>query len=302
MNISIIIPTYNRNKVLCNTISNILSFKHQYNELIIVDQTKEHDYETRLFLQKLIKNANVKYLYSDTPNLPNARNIGIANANGDAVLFFDDDVEINEDTIPSHISLLSEKNIGSVTGYVENANFGIDNNTYINNIKKIIKLIIFFFFKKKSAYVGSFGIIANFSCKKIKLSDTCIGCNMSFKKDLLLKAGLFDINYTGNAYREETDMSIRLRRLGFKILYNPSASIIHYRTNSGGTRTDIVEKYWYNIFKNQCYFYVKNFNFSYLHILLIQILDILKCAKLKLNSINIFKNSYKDALYLAGSI
>ena len=298
MNISIIIPTFNRNKMLCRTISNILLFEHQYKELIIVDQTKDHDPETGHFIDSLIKSNRIKYIFVNSPNLPNARNVGINNSEGDIILFLDDDVEINEHTIPSHVSGFSESDIGCVTGKVTIINENKTQNVVLRNTGKIknnLKSLFFFFFRKRASYVGRFGILSDFTGEKKLPADTCIGCNMSFKKEVFSQCGNFDLNYTGNAVREDTDMSIRLRKSGFKIIYLSDANIIHYMDNTGGTRTATNENYWYTIFKNQCYFYLKNFNFSYLYIFFLQFFDLIRCKKSGVFSFSLFKKCFDDA-------
>jgi len=298
MSISIIIPTYSRNDVLCKTLTNIIQYEHQFDELIIVDQTKDHESDTKLFLEIFKKNKKVKYIYTDYPNLPNARNVGINNSLGDIIIFFDDDVEINENTIPSHITSFSEPEIGCVTGKVTIINTNKNQNIAIgsgNYFKKIIKSFLFLFLRNKASYVGRIGILSDFSCNRILPADTCIGCNMSFKRDILIKCGLFDSNYTGNAVREDTDISLRIRKNNFKILYNPSASIIHYMDNTGGTRTSLNENYWSIKFKNQCYFYIKNFNFSLFYIKMLHISDFIRCRKSKLKAQLIFMKSYTEA-------
>jgi GT2 family glycosyltransferase len=298
MKVSIIIPTYNRNEMLCKTIANILLFEHQYHELIIVDQTKEHETQTRLYLDNLVSGKKIKYLYVDYPNLPNARNVGIQAASGDIILFFDDDVEINKDTIPSHVSGFSLADVGCVTGKVIVQNTKQDGNKVLENtgiLKKRLKKLLFLFLKKRASYVGRLGILANYSGDKTLPADSCIGCNMSFKKEAFIKCGLFDSNFTGNAVREDTDMSVRLRRSGYKIMYIPQAAIVHYMDNTGGTRVAASEEYWHTIFRNQCYFYLKNFHYSRMYIMFLQIFDLLRCRKSGKNACAIFRQSYDDA-------
>jgi len=298
MNISIIIPTYNRNEMLCKTITNILSFEHQYNELIIVDQTEQHEPQTESFLQGLANKNKIKYIYIDYPNVPNAMNIGVKEAVGDIIFFFDDDVSINENTIPSHICGYVNPDIGCITGKVIIQNAEKKGNMVLNNsttLKRYIKAFLFLFLRKKASYVGRLGVLANFSGDKTLPSDTCIGCNVSFKKEVFEKCGFFDVNFSGNAVRFETDMSVRMRRSGYKIIYSPQASIIHYMNNSGGTRTAPSEKYWHAIFKNQCYFYIKNFNYSYYAIKFIHIFDFLRCRRQGMNPMPIFRNAYQEA-------
>jgi len=298
MRVSIIIPTYNRNEMLRRTIANIQSFEHQFHELIIVDQTKQHDPKTKTFLQDLIKNNKIKYQYIDYPNVPNAMNIGVKEALGDIIFFFDDDVEINENTIPSHISGYSAPDIGCVTGKVIIHNTEQEGNMVLKNsttLKKYIKSFLFLFLKKRASYVGRLGVLSNYSGDKILPADSCIGCNVSFKKEVFEKCGFFDTNFKENAVRFETDMSVRLRRSGYKIMYIPQAAIVHYMDNAGGTRTAASEEYWHTIFKNQCYFYIKNFHYSYFSIMFIQLFDFLRCRKQGIKPMPIFRKAYHEA-------
>jgi len=298
MKVSIIIPTYNRNEILCRTIANILTFEHQYHELIIVDQTEQHNPQTKSFLQDLIEKNKIKYLYIDYPNVPNAMNIGLKEASGDIIFFFDDDVEINENTIPSHISGYSEPDIGCVTGKVIIQNTEQEGNMVLKNsasLKKYVKSFLFLFLKKRASYVGRLGVLSDYSGNRILPADSCIGCNVSFKKEIFEKCGFFDIGFTGNAVRFETDMSVRLRRCGYRIMYIPQAAIVHYMDNTGGTRTAASEKYWYMIYKNQCYFYIKNFHYSYLTIMFIHFFDFLRCRKQGIKPMPIFRKAYQEA-------
>ena len=301
MTVSIIIPTYNRNEILCKTLENILSFQHQFHELIVIDQTREHEPETQRFLDDLIDKNKIRYIFEEIPSTPNAKNIGINSAKGDIIIFFDDDVEINENTIPVHIATLSEPGVGGVTGKVVIQNFYKDENAVLGNaiaVKNPLKSSLYFFLRRRASYVGRFGILTDFTSDKKLPADTCIGCNMSFKKEVFTKSGLFDTNFTGNAVREETDLSVRVRRSGYKIIYNPKAHLIHFMSNTGGTRSDTNEKYWHHIFKNQSYFYIKNFNCTFIGIFFLQFFDFLRCKKTGLKAFSLFRNAYKEAKLL----
>lgn len=62
-------------------------------------------------------------------------------------------------------------------------------------------------------------------CDKIIETDKIEGCSILFKKEALLKVGLFDHIYW--AYWEETDLCFRIRNQGYKVLYAPKARIWH---------------------------------------------------------------------------
>jgi GT2 family glycosyltransferase len=118
---------------------------------------------------------------------------------------------------------------------------------------------------------------------------------MSFRKDIFSKAGFFDANFTGNAYREDTDMSVRTRRSGYKIIYEPKAAIIHYMDNTGGTRSSQDEKYWGMLFKNQCYYFLKNFKSPKFIIKLVSFFDLSRCKRQGFSSAVIFNRAYQEA-------
>jgi GT2 family glycosyltransferase len=84
--------------------------------------------------------------------------------------------------------------------------------------------------------------------------DTLIGCNMSFRKKLLIKSGGFDENFRGSCFRDDTDMSTRIKRLNYKLAYNPRALVWHkYKGKS------INHKWFYWYAYNHFYFCFKNF-------------------------------------------
>jgi GT2 family glycosyltransferase len=279
-------------------------FEHQYHELIVVDQTREHDTKTGQYLDSLINNGKIIYLFVDYPNLPNARNTGIKRASGDIILFLDDDVEITGDFIPAHTRGFAGPDTGCVTGKVTIRNADKHGNIVLGNgisLKKTIKRLLFFLLRGRASYTGPLGILSNFDCGKTVPADTCIGCNMSFRKEVFDVCGMFDDGFTGNAVREDTDMSVRVRRKGYTIMYSPEAGLIHFMDNTGGTRTVAPEYYWRTLFKNQCYFYLKNFHYLRLHIMFIQIFDLIRCKKAGQNVLALFRQSYDEALHIAGS-
>jgi len=61
---------------------------------------------------------------------------------------------------------------------------------------------------------------------KVKEVDYISGADMFFKKAIFDKVGGFDEDFF--MYFEETELCFRLKRLGYKIIWNPNTSIIHY--------------------------------------------------------------------------
>jgi GT2 family glycosyltransferase len=302
--VSVIIPTYRREALLCDTIRSVLRYRDQYHELIVVDQTKEHEKETGLFLEKLASKGDIVHVIQDAANLPGARNTGIKAASGNIVLFLDDDVSIGEGFIAAHTARHQEPRVGCVTGKVEIQNREAAGNVVLRGsgrTKKTIKKILFFFLRKKASYAGRFGVLADFTGNRPLPADTAIGCNMSYKREVFNACGGFDSRYEGNAVREDTDMCVRVRKNGYRILYEPRAALVHYMENSGGSRASGSAEYWRVFFRNQCFFYIKNFGSGRLLIKAVLFPDLRRCRKSGLDEKELFGRAYGEALELGGA-
>ena len=101
--ISVIVPVYNRSNVIARTISSVLAQTYQNFELIIIDDGSTDDLDKeiskfsdkRILFLKLSKNKGVAA----------ARNFGISNSNGQAIVFLDSDDEL----YPEYIYKMTEK-------------------------------------------------------------------------------------------------------------------------------------------------------------------------------------------------
>ena len=81
---------------------------------------------------------------------------------------------------------------------------------------------------------------------------------MSFRYQVLHQAGLFDERFTGNAQFEETDLSFRIRELGYKLIYDPIPAVQHLSAATGGCR-NIDKIAWYHDYLfNKGLFFSKN--------------------------------------------
>lgn len=80
---------------------------------------------------------------------------------------------------------------------------------------------------------------------------------MLIRNNLLDKIA-YDENYQGTAYREETDLQMQVRKLGFKIFHDDRAFVYHLPIEAGGNRnleTICRRMYWKS--KNHTYFILK---------------------------------------------
>lgn len=313
IDISIIIPTYKREAILCKTIESIIQeilyAEHHgiFCELIIVDQTKQHsEQSTNEFLKKVSEKDFITYIFCDVPNLPNARNVGINYAQGTYILFLDDDVLLDKKFITNCFNTYVNQQCDAVVGRITLCN-DYDNNILLEDtkgLKRIVRFILFYLLgKNKAGVITKYGIIlGNYTILHSGFTDCGRGCCMSFKRSIFDNIGKFDTNYIGNAIREETDFFFRMKQMKLSIYYNKDIHLYHLMANTGGTRTDKNKEYWKTYFFNQTYFYLKNFRFSVYTIAFILIFDVIKCYKRKINAIQLVKEGVKRAKRILHSI
>ncbi len=305
MRLTIIIPTYKREHVLCSTINSVLQnienslLSENDVELLIIDQTREHIPEVSDFLMEISKRDNVHYILEPMPNLPNARNIGIQQSSGDIILFLDDDVELHNGFIDFLINCYDNPVVSSVVGGVTLVNQSGENILLQNNncLKKTARAFLVNTVGHRRAFcISSLGfILSETDSEREGWVDAGRGCNMSFRRAVFDKINLFDTSYRGNALREETDLFCRMKKAGLRVWYCPSMRVSHKMSDTGGCRYEQSMQYWRTYFFNQCYFYLKNFRFSLFRIRLMLAFDLLKCHHNGVGISNLIDNAYHEA-------
>jgi len=117
--ISVVIPTYGRETVLCDSINSILAQDYPAFELIVVDQTQQHEPTTQTLLDQLVEACKIQLYQVSWASLPAARNYAIERANGSILLFLDDDVELPEGFLRAHARAYEGRpEVGAIAGRV----------------------------------------------------------------------------------------------------------------------------------------------------------------------------------------
>jgi glycosyltransferase involved in cell wall biosynthesis len=89
--ISVIIPTYNRNKVILRSIESVLKQTYSNFEIIIIDDGSTD--KTELLLNDLVINNKIHYYKTENLGVSHARNLGVSKASGEWIAFLDSDDE-----------------------------------------------------------------------------------------------------------------------------------------------------------------------------------------------------------------
>ncbi len=220
MNISIVIPTYQREQVLIQTLEALLPQLVSGDELIVIDQTLVHLRVTEQALQHMHDSGEIIWIRQLPPSIPCAMNRGLTQATREIVLFLDDDIEPSPSLIASHRRAHQElPNIGAIVGQVlqpgENS-----------GPRKL---------PRRSRGLNADMNFPFWSDQRTIIQNVMAG-NLSVRKELALAIGGFDERFQGVAYRFETEFARRLIQSGHSVSFEPEASIRHLRAASGGTR------------------------------------------------------------------
>jgi glycosyltransferase involved in cell wall biosynthesis len=100
MDISVVIPTYNRYSVLQRALASVYAQTHKPKEIIIVDDgsTDETSQILKLF-------PDAKYYYQKNSGVSSARNLGIKKSNHEWIAFLDSDDEWHPEKLQEHLAL-----------------------------------------------------------------------------------------------------------------------------------------------------------------------------------------------------
>jgi len=220
-NLSVVIPTYKREVILLNTLNQLLSLRHRAREILVVDQTPQHQPATISALEKLEADGRIIWHRLQSPSIPKAMNHALLAARHDVVLFLDDDVELTSELVREHAKEHHDRNVACVAGRVVQLwerKLDENENAWLNGHNE-----------DPDAF--------RFNSGKRRKIERFMGGNFSVKKKLALEIGGFDENFVKVAYRYESEFAERLLDAGFIIQFQPAASLVHLKENTGGTRS-----------------------------------------------------------------
>lgn len=210
MSLSIVIPTLDRGPVLLATVRAILELEPRCLEVIVVDQTRDHDPQTRRELSELAGQGDISWLMPERRSIPGAMNLGLLAARGEIVLFLDDDVIPSPSLLAAHLEAHRERGCEVIAGQVLQP----------GEEAEPLAGAAFGFRSTIAQSVTSF-----------------MGGNFSVSRATALRLRGFDESFVQVAYRFEAEFSHRAISAGARIWFEPAASIRHLRAPRGGTRT-----------------------------------------------------------------
>lgn len=235
MDVSVIVPTYNRAASLVKTLSTLENLTCSPGlswELLVVDNNSPD--QTRQIVQAFAKGASfcVRYLFEPKQGRSAALNSGIAAARGRIVAFTDDDVLVHPDWVRSLKDTFDRFNAVAVAGRV----IPLWAHPKPRWLEMEDQLAIVRFELGEEA-------------KTINIPP--LGANSAFLKEIFSKYGLFrlDLGVNGEKHTitcDDTEFGERLIRAGEKIVYAPGAIVYHPVESLRMTKNYFLSWYYYN--------------------------------------------------------
>lgn len=166
-------------------------------EIVLVDDGSSDG--TKEALRELNPPCKFTYLYQENAGLSTARNVGISAAEGEIILFVDDDIIASENLIAEHIKIHNEHPNSVVRGWVN----------HVDDLEKPGKQPKFTMQDISTAFFWT--------------------SNVSVAKKYLDEAGMFDERFKEYGW-EDLELGLRLKSLGLQLKYNRNAIVSHYKS------------------------------------------------------------------------
>ena len=198
--VSVLIPTLDRYPYLRTLLAQLREQSVRPIQVIVIDQTSPERRETSF--QEEFSELPLCMIHLERPGQCVARNTGLEVAQGDFILFLDDDVELRADYIERHLNSLNR--------FRANVSSGVADEKGIKELPEHFRFI--------------------------RLSDVFPTGNTLVHRSVLERSGLFDLAYD-HGQRADGDLGMRAYLTGALMVLNPDVRLFHHRAPSGGLRT-----------------------------------------------------------------
>lgn len=210
--IQVVIATYNRSKLLSETLSSLARTisNRSDTDIVVVDNLSNDDTSSvaRSFIPTM---PRLSIVHESSQGLSFARNRGIISGDGDIIVFLDDDVEVAPNWLPELLRPFDDPNVAVSGG----------------------KVLPFGMQKFPEWLPREYGFLASVfdPSDSICEVDKVMGANFAVRRATFDAVGLFDINLGRKGSKllggEEVELFHRIRKRGNTIAYTPHSIVWH---------------------------------------------------------------------------
>jgi len=260
--VSIVIPTFNRDKDLTELLCSILRQTKLPKEVIVVDDSI--NYKTRDLIKSTREgflNKEITLIYKHgcsekTRSISLARNSGVTQSTAEVIVFVDDDVILDTEYVKEILKIYEEHpDALGVGGYITNSR---ENISSIRGLLSNLISKVFFLFhrgKDRCKVLRSGHITYPYSISAVINCEWLSGTNSSYKREVL-KNFQWDENLKDFSFFDDVDISYRIyKRYPNSLYMTPHAKVVHKASPSA--RRD-VGRLIYMEATYHTYFFFKN--------------------------------------------
>ena len=274
MKLSIIIVNYNTYTLTKQTIDSVLEKKLKFEyEIMLVDNASQDDSMARL--QEDYKELISQGLLNITLNNANlgfakANNIGMGKSKGEYILLLNSDTYVVEDCLQQCMQYIERYNTEAAIQGENECKIGalgckviLPDGTLDHACKRGFptpRASLYYFLKLHKRDKVKYGLYdaLHLGENEVGEVDCLMGAFMLMPRHVLDQVGLLDEDFF--MYGEDIDLCYRIKEGGYKIMYYPEASIIHYK---GGSSKKRRTKVIYDFHNAMWIFYKKHYIKTY---------------------------------------
>ncbi|KHK03531.1 glycosyltransferase [Desulfovibrio sp. TomC] len=201
LSVAVVVPAYNEEKVVLQTVQSLLACQHPAAFEIIVVDDGSSDNTYAVVREAFAGNALVTVVTQPNGGKPSALNHGIGRTKADIVVTLDADTVFTRDTIMRLVAWFADPKVGAVAG---NAKVG----NRINFLTRCQAL----------EYVTS----QNLDRRALTILDSVTvvpGAVGAWRREVVEAAG----GFSAETLAEDADLTIRIQRMGFVVAYEDRA-------------------------------------------------------------------------------
>ncbi len=273
--LSVIILSYNTKELTkrcLETLFDSLEKSTVDSEIIVIDNASEDGSSQMLDTFRKNKPVNVQFqIIKNKTNIgfTGGNNQGIASAKSEYILLLNSDVTVDDVDFKELLAYMSEnQQIGVLTVKVLLPSGGIDPASH-RGFPTPWSAFCYFFKLEKFLGKGLLGRffggyhLTNLDLNTIHEIDSPAGAFYLTKKDILEKVEGFDEHFF--MYGEDLDLSYRIKKMGYKIIYYPKFTVTHYKHKSGlkSQNNTIKHRVHTNFYDSMKIFYQKHYERKY---------------------------------------
>jgi O-antigen biosynthesis protein len=234
--VSIIIPTKNKADCLKRCIDSIINKSVNTNyEILIMDNDSDEMDTLNLFKNYSKKYKQIKVVrFKEKFSFSKINNFGVSHANGDYIILLNNDTEIiTDDWIKNLLFYAMQDDIGIVGALLVFPDDTVQHAGCVLGFRGTSDHVM-----RGWPATNCDGYFGSLCCAREVSAVT--GACLMISKELYKQVDGLNIHY--NSVYQDIDLCLKVRELGYRIIYTPTVKIKHYESVSRGNNYDFIDR------------------------------------------------------------